>query len=660
MKIGLFSDTYRPDINGVANSTAILHDELKKHGHKVYVIAPRKGVGFSEWNDEHDVLRLAGIELKQLYGYVLTTPVHLNALNEIRKLDLDIIHAQTEFGVGIFARICATTLGIPLVSTYHTTYEDYTHYVNLLHSSLVDTYAKKAIAQLSKLYGDSSLRVIAPSEKTKELLENYKLNTGIRVVPTGLPLDKFSLKNEDKEKTKQIRQHFHIDEEEYMICYVGRIAKEKSLDLVIEGFSLLPRTSKSKLVIIGKGPDEDGLKKTVKKLHAEDRIQFAGPKLADEVPDYYRASDAFISASLSETQGMTFIEALASGLPLFARKDDVLDDLLIPGETGWFFEDAKDLVDKIDRFEVLDESARVDMESNCIEHVKKYSSEEFYKSVLKVYQEAIDEYSNQYTVEDVKVVKDYVQLSLKNHIDTKKLIISMDDYYNEGIRRGEKLSSAQVKRIENNEEKVRAYQGCLRRIATKDRTEKEINDWLSKKTECDEETKQSIIKSLKEKGFIDDENYCETYISSMRLSLFGKERIRRELIKKGIANDLIDKCLEKQPDDFEQAKEYAMKVQSSLKKDSVRLKKRKIKTKLIQRGYASDIADDIVNELDFKNDELNENINLSKCAKKARKRYEKKYHGSELRNAIYRYCASQGYKSEEIYVILDEMEWDDD
>lgn len=659
MKIGLFTDTYRPDINGVANSTAILFDELKKHGHEVYVIAPRKGV-VNEWNEDHDILRLGGIELKQLYGYILTSPVHLTALNEIRKLDLDIIHAQTEFGVGIFARICASTLGIPLVSTYHTTYEDYTHYVNIIHSNLVDTYAKKAVAHLSKLYGDSSLRVISPSYKTKVLLEKYNLNSGIRVIPTGLPLDKFSLEHEDLSKSKHIRNEYHISDDELMICYVGRIAKEKALDLVIEGFSLLPASSKSKLVIIGKGPDEKHLADLIEKYSARNRIVLAGPKPSDEVPDYYRAADAFISASLSETQGMTFIEALASGLPLFAREDDVLKDILVPEETGWFFKDQKDLVNKILHFESLSKEERQSMEQYCLKYVQKYSSEAFYESVLQVYQESIDEYNNQYTVEDVKVVKDYVQLILKNHLGEKRLIISMDDYYNQGIRKGEKLSTAQVETIQKNEERVRAYQGCLRRIASKDRTVKEMRDWLTSKTTCDEETVEEILQSLKDKSLLNDDKYCENYISSMRVSLFGKNRIHNGLKKKGISEEMIQAHLDKQPDDLEQVRTYAMKIHHTLGDESVRMTKRKIKTKLLQRGYSLEDVDTVINELDYKKDELNERNNLVRCALKARKRYEKKYTGTQLRNAIYRYCASQGYNSEEIYVILDEMEWDDD
>ncbi|MEG2330327.1 glycosyltransferase, partial [Anaerorhabdus sp.] len=125
MRIGLFSDTYLPEINGVASSVHTLRVQLEKNGHTVYVITTK-----TESNVEDDdpfVLRLSGIELKKLYGYVLTSPIHINAYNEIKEMQLDLVHAHTEFSVGIFARIVAKLQGLPLVSTYHTTYEDYTH-----------------------------------------------------------------------------------------------------------------------------------------------------------------------------------------------------------------------------------------------------------------------------------------------------------------------------------------------------------------------------------------------------------------------------------------------------------------------------------------------------------------------------------------------------
>ena len=236
MRIGLFTDTFPPDINGVANSTNILFQELKKAGHNVYVITTYAGIGKPKWDEEHEILRVAGVELPFLYGYVLTSPIHHKAIKEIRNLNLDIIHAQTEFGVGIFARICSKQLNIPLISTYHTTYEDYTHYINFIHAKSVDELAKKGVAKLSKLYGNTSSEVIAPSAKTKELLDRYDIKKEITIIPTGLALDKFDPHTHFARDKEEVRKEFHLANEDCVIIYVGRLAKEKSLDLVIQGF----------------------------------------------------------------------------------------------------------------------------------------------------------------------------------------------------------------------------------------------------------------------------------------------------------------------------------------------------------------------------------------------------------------------------------------
>ena len=255
MRIGLFTDTFPPDLNGVANSTNILFQELKNHGHDVFVVCTRAGTGWAEWNEDHDILRLAGMKFKHLYGYAVTTPWHINALNEVRALNLDVIHVQTEFGVGIFARTCAKNIGIPLVSTYHTDYEDYTHYVNLLKSNRVDDQMKKAVAFFTKLISDQSVEVIAPSKKTKELLECYHVKPEIHIVPTGMRLSQFDPKKQTKKRTHEIRQEFGFSDTDRVVIFVGRIAEEKSLDLVIEGFAKAEKEgSKLKLLIIGKGP----------------------------------------------------------------------------------------------------------------------------------------------------------------------------------------------------------------------------------------------------------------------------------------------------------------------------------------------------------------------------------------------------------------------
>ena len=660
MRIALFTDTYPPEINGVAASTYILRNELEKHGHQVYVVTTYKGSGKHKWDDDHKVLRLAGVQLKFLYGYVMTSPFHVFALEEIRKLNLDVIHAQTEFGAGIFARICAKQLKIPLVSTYHTTYEDYTHYVNFINSRKVDEIAKIGVAKLSRLYGDSSIEVIAPSIKTKDMLIGYHVRREIHVIPTGLELSKFDTNLTSLQKRNEIRQFFGFSPEDKVIIYVGRLAEEKSLDIVIRGIANARKQSiPIKLLIVGNGPDFSRLEEMVNALGIQKDVVLAGAKPREEVPSLYHSADAFISASLSETQGMTFIEALASGLPLFARYDEVLDDLLLPDKTGWFFKDENDLPTYIQQFISLDEKTYHDMQKTCMQQVKPYSSETFYERVLQVYKESIEQYHNQYAIVDVKVKDSTVQLYLiSDKKDEKRMQVSLDDYYNMGMRKNGFLTQKQVEDLEYRQAGAIAYQSCIRKLVHKDRSRKEMYDWLTQNTDCDIYVINRIIEKLENKNYINDEKYCEEQIALLKAGLNGKAKIIRTLTKKGIPYELIEQKLNETKDDEEaNAMEYADKLLNTCKEDSVKKAKNYIYTHLIQKGYNKSLARLVIEKVDYTRNELHELDNLNKCASKAKKRYERKYSGTDLKNHVFRYCMAQGYCSEDIYVTLDEMEW---
>ena len=661
MKIGLFSDTFPPELNGVATSTRILRDELLRHGHEVYVITTYNGDGSEKWDDDGLILRLPGMELKFLYGYIMTSPFHSHAVEEIRKLNLDLIHAQTEFGVGIFARICARQLKIPLVSTYHTTYEDYTHYVNSIHSKVLDALAKKGVAKLSKLYGDSSMQVIAPSIKTKKMLEGYHIRREIDVIPTGLELAKFSPEGFTEEEKKEVRASFGLTMDDTVIVYVGRLAQEKALDIVMEGFEKALRQGlKVHLLIIGGGPDEERLRKIAEKMNLSEWIHVAGPRPATVVPSIYKSADAFVSASLSETQGMTFIEALSSGLPLFARKDDVLDGLLIPEETGWFFKDSDDLAVKLKGFLDMPVETRKAMAPVCIEKVLPYSSAVFCERVLKVYERAIDQYRHQYQITDVRIRENGVQIYLiSNKKEELRLKVSLDDYSNYGLRQGGVITSYAVSELQEKEKEVNAYQGCIRRISCKDRTRREIYDWLTKKTECDIETINRIVADLEEKGFIDDRRYCREKIESGKASLHGSQRIIRDLVKAGISREMAEEVMNEEPypEELSNALRFAEKTVQAHKGYSMKKMHSAVKAALVRGGYSSEIIESVMAEIDLSETELKEPDNLQKCAVKAKKRYERKYSGTELRNHVFRYCAAQGFQYEEIYAVLDGLEW---
>lgn len=388
MRIGIFSDTYFPDINGVVSSIVTLQKVLEEHGHDVFIIANRPY--FLQSSFEKNVYRLPGVKIKKLYGYVLTSPIHFAAYVKIRNMNLDLIHVHSDFGVGIFARIIGNLQNIPVVFTYHTAYEDYTHYFNFLDLKSVEKVSKRVISGISKQLGNRSSAIIAPSKKTKEMLLRYGVTKDIYVVPTGLDLEKFRRRPVDSEMISRVRKEMGIQDNECLIVFVGRIAKEKSIDLVINGFSLIDQEKyPCRFLIVGGGPEVKNLIEIVKQLNLEKSVLFTGMKPSEEIAKYYHAANVFVSASLTETQGLTFIEAMASELPVFARPDQVLENLVIEGCTGFYFETSSQLALGLQEYMQLNDKEKEDLKRNAKLKSDEYDSEIFYHSIMSVYEKVL-------------------------------------------------------------------------------------------------------------------------------------------------------------------------------------------------------------------------------------------------------------------------------
>ena len=198
-------------------------------------------------------------------------------------MNIEVIHVQTEFGVGIFGRIVGEALNIPVVYTYHTMWADYSHYVNPVNSGAIDGLIKKAITRISKFYGDKSTELIVPSLKTKEALELYGLNKDVHIIPTGLELEKFDPKNKNTELIEQIKDKYGI-KDQFIVTFLGRIAKEKSIEVLIDAMKEVVKENDNVLcLIVGGGPQLEELKELVKDDHISNYVIFTGPKPSNEV-----------------------------------------------------------------------------------------------------------------------------------------------------------------------------------------------------------------------------------------------------------------------------------------------------------------------------------------------------------------------------------------
>lgn len=659
MRIAIFTDTYLPDINGVVTSIDLERRILEKRGHEVYIICSYSGSLKIKY--EGHIVRLPGLEIKKLYGYAMAQPIHLLLIEELRNLHFDVIHANTEFGVGIFANICANRLDVPLVRTYHTTYEDYTHYVNFLNSKILDNGLKKAVALLSKTYGQNCLRLISPSNKTMEMLRGYGVTNTIDVIPTGIELSMFRNDGSDKAQCLQIRNLCNLGADERLLIYVGRIAEEKAIDLIISAMKKVKEHSlKVKLAIVGDGPQLGSLKKLAIDLGVDDVVTFLGKKPFSEIPLYYHAADAFISASTSETQGMTFVEALSSGLPIFARYDEVLMDIVHPGENGYFFKDEDELVVKLKEFSVLDKESLFAIKNNAINSVRKYDADNFGAALETLFYEVVEDYSKSHWICKTVLKDDYVALTIKNAQDERSVLnVSLDDYYANGFRSNSKIINSVYLELRKKEEYLKAYRSCLRKISTCDQTVKQISDHLHKRFDLSEEDIESLILKLKDKHLLDDEVYVCSRLSSLNMAGLSRKMMMHKLKNAGVDEALINKYLQTTPDDEAyKALKRAEKMKGTIRGKSVNMKKQLIVRKLLNEGFSGDIANEAVEQLDFSSEIFSESELLRQEAMKAYKKYAVKYKGTKLRNMVFTALVNRGFNYKEIYAVINGMEWE--
>lgn len=383
MNIGLFSETYYPEINGVATSVYMLKKELENRGHNVYVFTTTTP---GAPDHEHNVFRVPSLPFIFISERRVGLFYQPKLAHVIKKLNLDIIHTHTEFSLGIFGRIMARELRLPIVHTYHTIYEDYTHY--LTRFKAIDGRAKAFARTFSKVCCNTVEQVIVPTEKTKELLMTYSVSKDISIVPTGIDLSKFDYKNYSEEDVKALKQRYHISDQHKVMIYIGRVSQEKNIEEIINAMPDYMKSRESvRFVIVGSGPALEKLENLVKKLGIEDRFIFTGSQPWDSIGLFYQLGDVFVSASRSETQGLTYIEAMASGLPIVARKDKCLEDILEQGKNGYAFTNKEELHYGLDQILFLDK--QTNYIENAINKVEKYSTQEFAYQVEKVYEQVM-------------------------------------------------------------------------------------------------------------------------------------------------------------------------------------------------------------------------------------------------------------------------------
>lgn len=388
MRIGIFTDTYPPFINGVSTSIQMLENALRKKGHKVFIVTVNPDDRTFKLENKDRVLRIPGIPIG-IYDYRLTTIYPIKAVNIIKEWDLDVIHTQTEFGIGTFARVIGKQLDIPVVHTYHTMYEDYVHYIT---KGYFDGASKKIVEYLTKFYCDKTIEeLIVPTKKTYDLFkEKYKYDRNVHIIPTGIEISRFYKEKINTEKLENLRNKLKIKKDDIVTLFIGRIAEEKSVDFLINNHVYLIKKNKNcKLLIVGDGPDLEKYKKLAIKNKIENNVIFTGKVKWEETPLYYNLADIFVTASHTETQGLTVIEAMAASVPVIALDDESFRNTVIDGLTGYLFKNKREYLNRMNEL-INSKEKRIKMGNQSRINSEQYSSKYFAERVLDVYKMALN------------------------------------------------------------------------------------------------------------------------------------------------------------------------------------------------------------------------------------------------------------------------------
>ena len=388
MKIGIFTDAYEPHISGVTTSIKMLKTALEKMHHEVYIVTANLDNNKFIYDEKNRIIYLPGIKTG-IYETKLTGIYSKKAMKIIKEWNLDVIHSQTEFGVGYFSRIVAKKLNLPIVHTYHTLYEDYVHYVTHGH---FNNFAKKLDIKITNYYCEKRCdELIVPTDKIKDLFVNkYNITKQINVIPTGIDIDKFKITPSMKKNIQIIKNKYKIKETDFVIGSVGRIAPEKSFDKLLYNIKdMIKVNTNIKVMLVGGGPDLDNLKELTKKLKLENYVIFTDKIDYDLVSTYFNTFNVVVSFSKTETQGLTIIEGLAASKPTLCIEDDSFKAMIEHNYNGFLFKNDTEFKDYI--FKLMnDQKLYKDMSTNARNSTYKYSKEVFAADILKVYHKAIE------------------------------------------------------------------------------------------------------------------------------------------------------------------------------------------------------------------------------------------------------------------------------
>ncbi len=376
LRIAMFSDSALPILNGVSVSLDALITQLRHDGHSVHLFT----AGFPGYKDpDANTYRFRAMESPFSKGYPSAYPPYYRMLRKFRRHEFDVIHTHTPFAVGMVGLRWGESHEIPLVSTYHTLYDRYAHYIPLPRR-----YTRFRLAKHTNFYYSQVGHVITPSEASMRWLRRHSVSTPISIIPTGIPRSGFYDRAES-------RRALGIPPDVKVMLFVGRLAQEKNLGLLCEAAALtFQRDASLRLWIVGDGPYRADCLAMVRKLGIGDRVRFVGFVPRGEVDRYYSASDLFVFSSLTETQGLVVQEAMMYGLPAVVVGAGGVGDAVTDGLNGYVVRnDPLPFANAVLQL-LRDDQTYAQMSDAALRSVRSQGIGEMADAVVSVYRQTIE------------------------------------------------------------------------------------------------------------------------------------------------------------------------------------------------------------------------------------------------------------------------------
>jgi glycosyltransferase involved in cell wall biosynthesis len=379
LNVAMFTNNYYPFIGGVPISIKRLAIGLSKLGHQVTIFAPM----YPENNeDECNVVRckLLVYHHSKEFDFAIVNILSKKINQAFLSQNFDIVHLHHPFWMGKKGMMLAKLSLLPIIFTYHTRYEKYSHYLPLFQKTFQNLFSHHMI----KKFSQNCDGVIAPTTTAKEYLENIGVSKEKFILPTGINIDLYQNINPDD--IKNIKEKYHINDE-MLLCSVSRLSKEKNIYFLLDGLKYIHEQSKVKFkcLLIGDGPEKQNINNKIKENHLEEVVYLTGSIPNDEVIKYYTASDIFIFSSVSETQGMVLLEAMAGKCPIVAIRSSGTDDVIINNYNG--FKTKKEVTSWAQKVIYLmeNEEKLLEMSNNAYEFAQNNSIDAMAKNVQSIY-----------------------------------------------------------------------------------------------------------------------------------------------------------------------------------------------------------------------------------------------------------------------------------